>query len=154
MTRVLMVCTGNICRSPTAEVVLRDKLARAGLGRQVQVESCGIEGYHAGDGADRRAIRSAAARGYDLGSHVARKLRDDDFERFDWLLAMDGGHLRVLLRKCPPAHAHKLCLLMDFTATPGVEVPDPYYGAPAGFERVLDLVEAGCDGLVARLKSA
>lgn len=153
MKQVLMVCTGNICRSPTAEGVLRAKLAQAGLAGSVQVESCGIEGYHAGDAPDKRALRSAAARGYDLSAQVARKLRDDDFQRFDWILGMDAGHMRVLQRKCPVEMRGKLSLLMDFTDTPGVEVPDPYYGAPAAFERVLDLVEAGCDGLVKRLRT-
>ncbi|HSI61007.1 MAG TPA: low molecular weight protein-tyrosine-phosphatase [Ideonella sp.] len=151
--KVLMICTGNICRSPTAEAVLRSKLAAAGLGRRVQVDSAGLEGYHVGDPPDRRAQRHAATRGYDLSGQVARRLHEADFERFDWVLAMDLGHLRELQRQCPPEFGARVRLLMDFSDTPGTEVPDPYYGNAAGFELVLDLVERGCDGLVSSLRA-
>ena len=151
---ILMVCTGNICRSPTAEAVLRSKLQRAGL-RGVAVDSAGTHGYHTSEAPDPRAIAAAASRGYDLSSLQARPLVDEDFLRFEWLLAMDHGHLSWLHKRLPPQQADRAGLLMAhahrFAAV--AEVPDPYYGGPAGFEHVLDLVEDACDGVVARLQS-
>lgn len=154
-TQVLMVCAGNICRSPTAEAVLRSKLQRVGLGSRVVVDSAGTHGFHAGDAPDPRAIESAARRGYDLAPLRARPVQDLDFGRFHWLLAMDEANLQWLQRKAPAAPGAQLRLLMSHaTRHPGVlTVPDPYYGAPDGFEHVLDLIEDACDGLVARLKA-
>jgi protein-tyrosine phosphatase len=158
--RVLMVCTGNICRSPTAEGVLRRKLADAGLAGRVEVQSAGTVDYHAGSPPDHRAQQSALRRGYDLSRQRARQLRPDDFERFDLLVAMDGDHLDRMVEMAPGPLADRIHLLMDFSPTrsKGMGVPDPYYGAPAGFERVLDLIEEACEGLVkhldARLSSA
>lgn len=143
---VLMVCTGNICRSPTAEVVLRACLEARGLGDRVRVESAGVQGWHEGEPPDERSQAHARRRGYELGGQRARALLAEDFERFDLLVAMDRGHWREMRRRCPPALAHKLGLL------PGeVEVPDPYYGGPQGFEAVLDLLEQGCDVLAQNL---
>lgn len=151
--RVLMVCTGNICRSPTAEGVLRQRLQRAGLAERVAVDSAGTHGYHTGEPPDARAIRHAGQRGYDISRLQARPVRSDDFERFDWLLAMDESHLGWLQRRMPDGARCRLALLMSFARHHrGVsEIPDPYYGGPAGFDRVLDLVEDACDGLLARL---
>jgi protein-tyrosine phosphatase len=152
--RILMVCTGNICRSPTAEGVLRHKLAQAGLGAAVQVGSAGTQGHHAAEPPDPRAVRAASARGYDLSRLRARPLRPDDFQQFDVLLAMDQGHLAWLHKRRPAAApAHSVALLMPLARHhPGVlEVPDPYYGGPAGFDHVLDLVEDACDGIVERV---
>jgi protein-tyrosine phosphatase len=152
--RILMVCTGNICRSPTAEGVLRHKLTQAGMAGAVQVGSAGTQGYHTAEPPDPRAVRAAAARGYDLARLRARPLRPDDFQRFDVLLAMDKGHLEWLHKRRPPAAgAIQLGLLMTLALRRRdvVEVPDPYYGGPAGFEHVLDLVEDACDGIVERL---
>jgi protein-tyrosine phosphatase len=151
--RILMVCTGNICRSPTAEGVLRHKLARAGMAGAVQVGSAGTQGYHTAEPPDPRAVRAAAARGYDLSGLRARPLRPDDFQRFDVLLAMDKGHLEWLHKRRPPAVAGQVGLLMPLALRRRdvVEVPDPYYGGPAGFEHVLDLVEDACDGILERL---
>ena len=153
--RVLMVCTGNICRSPTAEGVLRRKLADAGLQHQVEVASAGTVDYHAGSPPDRRAQQSALRRGYDLSRQRARQLRADDFERFDLVLAMDTDHLERMVELCPGPLAGRIRLLMDFSPRRprGTSVPDPYYGAPAGFERVLDLVEEACDGLMKDLQA-
>ena len=156
--RVLMVCTGNICRSPTAEGVLRHKLAEAGLQYRVEVASAGTVDYHAGSPPDHRAQQSALRRGYDLSRQRARQLRADDFERFDLVLAMDTDHVERMVELCPGPLAGRIGLLMDFSPRRprGMSVPDPYYGAPAGFERVLDLIEEACDGLMqdllARLK--
>lgn len=151
---VLMVCTGNICRSPTAEVVLRHKLEHAGLAERVHVASAGTTDYHVGSPADHRSAGHAQLRGYDLSRHSARQVRAADFERFDLLLAMDHGHLKELQDACPPQHRGKLRRLMEF-APAGLadEVADPYYGGKQGFETVLDHVEAACDGLVRHIRS-
>ena len=153
--RVLMVCTGNICRSPTAEGVLRRKLVAAGLADRVKVESAGTVDYHAGSPPDHRAQQSALRRGYDLSKQRARQLRDSDFENFDLLLAMDTDHFDRLVDLCPGPLADRVRLLMDYSPTRprGTSVPDPYYGAPAGFERVLDMIEEACEGLVRDLSN-
>lgn len=154
-TRVLMVCTGNICRSPTAEGVLRHQLQRAGLGGQVLIDSAGTQGYHTNEPPDPRAVKAAAQRGYDLSGLRARPLRPDDFVNFDLLLAMDQTHQSWMLKRLPAAPAGTVSLLMPFASRhPGViDVPDPYFGGPAGFEHVLDLVEDACDGLVHQLQA-
>lgn len=154
--RVLMVCTGNICRSPTAEAVLRTQARRRGWGDdRLVVDSAGIEAYHVGAPPDARSQEHAARRGYELGALRARQVQARDFEAFDWLLAMDRWHLAALKRRCPPAYQGRLRLLLDFAAEQHEhEVPDPYYGDVADFEQVLDLVEAGCDGLLRRLMGA
>lgn len=142
--RVLMVCTGNICRSPTAEVVLRTLVRQAGLDRRVQVASAGLQGYHQGEPPDRRAQQHARLRGFDLSGVRARRFVSADFDAFDWILAMDRGHLRDL-RSLRPANASaRVRLLLEAPGGGGQDVPDPYYGEAADFERVLDLVEAGC----------
>jgi protein-tyrosine phosphatase len=150
-----MVCTGNICRSPTAEGVFRHKLAAAGLAGRVEVQSAGTVDYHAGSPPDHRAQQAAQRRGYDLSRQRARRLRSDDFERFDLLVAMDTDHLERMVEMCPGSSADRIRLLMDYSpARPrGLGVPDPYYGAPAGFERVLDLIEEACEGLLRDLQA-
>jgi protein-tyrosine phosphatase len=147
---ILLVCMGNICRSPTAEGVLRYKLVAAGLHDSVQVESAGTHGYQDGSPPDRRAVAAAAKRGYVLDSIRARRVAADDFRRFDMVLAMDSENLEYLVEICPEDLRDRMRLLMGFaTRHPGVqEIPDPYYGAPAGFEVVLDMVEDACDGLL------
>lgn len=141
MKRILFVCTGNICRSPTAEGVLRQLAARMEIA--LHVESAGTHDYHAGEPPDRRAQHHARERGYDLSGQRARQLRKRDFEEFDVIVAMDRGHLQILQRHCPPQHRAKLRMLVN-----GHDVPDPYYGGPEGFEQVLDMVEAACLGLL------
>jgi protein-tyrosine phosphatase len=138
--RVLMVCLGNICRSPTAEGVLRAKLAAAGLGWRVEVASAGTGSWHLGDPPDHRSQRHAERRGYDLSSLRASQVCEDDFHRFDLILAMDENNLADLRRLAPDGASRAEVRL--FAAT---EVPDPYSGGPEGFERVLDLVESACD---------
>lgn len=153
--RVLMVCTGNICRSPIAEGVLRAKLQQAGLHTRVVVDSAGTHGYHSGEAPDPRAIRVAARRGVELAMLRARPVQPEDFSRFHWLLAMDEANLGWLHSRRPEGAGPRIGLLMEHaTRHPGVrEVPDPYYGAAAGFERVLDLVEDACEGVVACLSA-
>jgi protein-tyrosine phosphatase len=134
--RVLMVCLGNICRSPTAEAVLRHRLAAAGLADRVEVDSAGTGGWHIGDPPDARSQHHAARRGYDLSGLRARRVAEDDFHRFDLILAMDEANLADLRRLAPARYAAEVRLFAE------VEVPDPYTGGAAGFERVLDLAEA------------
>jgi protein-tyrosine phosphatase len=151
--RILMVCMGNICRSPTAEGMLRQKLNEAGLAERIEVDSAGTYGGHAGDPPDPRSQRHAARRGLDLSALRARQVAEDDFRRFGLILAMDEDNLEALER-VRPADAPPPRLLMEFARRPGAprEVPDPYYGGPDGFERVLDLVEDACTGLVENLR--
>ena len=152
MKRLLFVCMGNICRSPTAQAVMRAKLARAGLQR-IEVDSAGTHGYHVGDAPDPRSQRHAARRGYDLSPLRARALVAEDFEAFDRVLVMDSNNLAAARRLCPAAFQDRLQLLLDFAPEQALrEVPDPYYGGADGFEQVLDLVQAACDGLLATLR--
>ena len=147
-----MVCMGNICRSPTAEVVFRTRVARAGLASRVAVASAGTGNWHVGMPPDRRAVAHAAKRGYDLGSVRARQVSREDFERFEWILAMDRGNLRELRALRPPTYRGQLGLFLDFAPHLGLQdVPDPYYGGTLHFERVLDLIEQASDALVAHL---
>jgi len=151
--RLLMVCTGNICRSPMAESVLRSKLQRAGLAPMVLVDSAGTHGFHKGTPADPRAVAQAARRGYALDGLRSRPVVAGDFARFDLLLAMDQDNLATLRKRCPSAEQHRVQLLMDHAPqADSDEVPDPYYGAVAGFDLALDLIEPACDGLVAEAR--
>ncbi|MFL5046136.1 MAG: low molecular weight protein-tyrosine-phosphatase [Xanthobacteraceae bacterium] len=145
--RVLFVCTGNICRSPTAEGVLRHLAKQAGA--EVHVESAGTGDWHVGRAPDERAQHHAHGRGYDLSTQRARQVAPRDFEAFDLIVAMDRGHLAALRAQCPREHHAKLRLLV-----PGRDVPDPYYGGAEGFERVLDMVEAACAGLLREITGA
>ena len=151
--RVLMVCMGNICRSPTAEAVLRHKLDAAGLGETVTVDSAGTHAWHSGSPPDRRSTTHAARRGYSLAGLRAREVVEADFDQFDLILAMDWDNLALLEERCPPPYRRKLgrltehCRLHDSPV-----VPDPYAGGAQGFEEVLDLVEDACDGLVTMLR--
>ena len=151
---VLFVCMGNICRSPTAEGVFRVAVQRAGLAGRIRAASAGIGDFHVGSPPDRRAVDAASRRGYDLTALRGRQIDVGDFARFGWILAMDDANLRALDKMKPPDFGGHLGLLLDFAPELGErEIPDPYYGAPVGFERVLDLVEASTAGLLARLQS-
>ena len=146
---------GNICRSPTAEGVFKKLTEEAGLSDLILSDSAGTHDYHIGEAPDPRAQDAARARGYDLSPLCARQVSRRDFQEFDCVLAMDEINLRALRRLCPPEHAGKLKLFMEFAGSPAVkEVPDPYYGDPSGFERVLDLVEDASRGLIAHLRKA
>lgn len=144
---------GNICRSPTAEGVLRAYLERAGLADQVEVDSAGTHAYHIGEPPDSRTQKAALRRGYDLSKLRGRRVTTADFLRFDHVLAMDRENLAMLRDACPTEEYHRLALFLDAADVAEDEVPDPYYGGPEGFEHVLDLVEAGASGWVNRLKS-
>ena len=150
---VLLVCMGNICRSPTAHGVLRARLAAAGLEERIEVASAGTHDFHVGRGADPRAVAAARERGYSLEDLRARQVAPDDLERFHYLLAMDRGNLAVLDELGAGRTRAEIALFLDYTPDlAGFEVPDPYYGVRNGFEEVLDLVEAGAEGLVAHLR--
>lgn len=151
-----MVCMGNICRSPTAEGALRLRLERAGLSGQVEVDSAGTAGYHVGEAPDRRAQQHALRRGIDLSRLRGRRVSEADFDRFDLMLAMDEDNLAQLARLRPPGHPNAPRLLLAFSSRhAGLrEVPDPYYGGPDGFERVLDLIEDACDGVLGHLQQS
>lgn len=153
---VLFVCTGNICRSPSAEAVFRKHVRDAGLEQRILIESAGTHGYHTGEAADTRSVAAASKRGYDLAAHRARRLERADFSRFDLLLALDRGHHASMARLVRPTDGHKLRMLMEFARRhPGVtEVPDPYYGGPEGFERVLDMLEDASEGLLETVRAA
>ena len=146
--KLLFVCTGNICRSPTAAGVLMSMVREAGLAQSIEVDCAGTHDYHVGEPPDERARRHASSRGYDLSALRARRIAAEDFLDCDLILAMDRGHLRILQRMCPPELHGKLRLFVQ-----GHDVPDPYYGGPEGFESVLDMVEAACLGLLFELKS-
>jgi protein-tyrosine phosphatase len=151
--RILFVCLGNICRSPTAEVVFRAIASRDAPDLLLEVESAGTAGYHVGELPDRRTRQAAARRGYDLSTLRARIVEPDDFEHFDLILAMDRENLRTLERRAPAHARERLRLFLDFAPEAGVsEVPDPYYGGPNGFEEVLDLIEAASRGLIEHLR--
>jgi protein-tyrosine phosphatase len=150
---VLFVCTGNICRSPTAEAVFRKLVTDAGLDHHIETASAGTHGYHIGEPPDPRTQAAAAARGYDLSGLRARRLAREDFDRFDLILAMDRDHQAILVRLAPPSAGHKVRMMMEFGRRSRLpEVPDPYYGAADGFEVVLDLVEDAAKGLLEALR--
>ena len=149
--RILFVCMGNICRSPIAEAVARSLAQKQGLAAMLEFDSAGTHGhYHAGEAPDARARRVAARRGYDLSRLRARPVIKADFDRFDCILAMDEANLAALQRLRADDSRSKLGLFLDYAEGLGIsEVPDPYYGAESGFERVLDLCELAAKGLLA-----
>ena len=152
MTRVLFVCMGNICRSPTAEGVFRHQLAARGLTGGIEADSAGTHAYHAGEPPDRRSSEVALGRGVDLSRQRARQVEDADFEAFDHIFAMDRANLDGLRRRCPPHLQHKLRLFLELAPHLGVqEVPDPYYGGPNGFDVVFDQIEAASTALIDEL---
>ncbi len=153
MVGVLFVCTGNICRSPTGEGVFRALVEGADLGHRITVDSAGTHAYHVGESPDPRSQVAARARGIDLSGQRARRATADDFRRFEFVLAMDEDNRRLLARLCPRGEEHRLGLLMDFAPDSGPrDVPDPYYGGEHGFERVLDMIEAASQGLLAHIR--
>jgi len=150
--KILTVCTGNICRSPSAEVILRDHLAAAGLGDLVEVDSAGTADYHIGDPPSEPAMRLGALRGYDLKKLKARELRPSDFTEFDLILVMDRGHLRRLKTLLPADARCRLHLYLEVLPEAGIDVPDPYYGDDRDYAAMLDLIEAAAPAWIARVR--
>lgn len=147
--RILMVCMGNICRSPTAEAVCRAKIRERHL--NIEVDSAGTIGYHQGDKPDSRAIEAGQKRGFSFDGMRARQVVNADFEHFDLILAADNANLADLLSRCPVEYQHKLQLMLSYADTQITEVPDPYYGGAQGFELVLDLLEQSMEALLDQL---
>ena len=151
---VLVVCTGNICRSPTGEGVMRRLAEKRGLGDRVRVESAGTHDYHVGEEPDPRAVRHASKRGYDLSRLRASQVRAEDFHAYDYILAMDRGHLRILRSVAPPDAKARIGLFLEASARwKGADVPDPYYGGVEGFEQVLDMVEEAAERWLDRIEA-
>jgi len=151
--KVLFVCMGNICRSPTAQGVFEKLVLDHALTEFIEIDSAGTHAYHVGERPDRRASQAAQQRGVDLSKQRARRVDAGDFELFDYVIAMDSSNYADLLELSTPETAGKLRLFMDFADVPGVsEVPDPYYGGTTGFERVLDLIEDASAGLLAVIR--
>ena len=150
---ILFVCMGNICRSPTAEAVFRHAVQQTKLEHLIECDSAGTHDYHIGEPPDGRAQLAASRRGYDMSDLRGRQVSQRDFERFDYVLAMDRHNLALLRRQCPPQHAHKLSLYCDFHEQyAGQEVPDPYDGGAQDFEQVLDMTEEISANLLERLR--
>lgn len=150
---ILFCCMGNICRSPTAEGVMRALVEGAGAADFIEIDSAGTHAYHVGNPPDERAQRAALRRGVDLSRIRARRVQSTDFERFDYVLAMDRDNLALLETMCPEDFQGSLRLFLSFAPDLGRdEVPDPYYGGTGGFDRVLSLVEEGCAALLAELR--
>ena len=149
--KILFVCLGNICRSPTAEAVFRTQAKVAGL--DVETDSAGTGAWHAGDPPDPRALEAGQKRGYSFEGQTARKVTADDFSKFDFILAMDQNNLESLKSLCPDTHAHKIERFLNYAPDTNIKnVPDPYYGGDGGFENVLDLIELASTGLIEVLK--
>ncbi|MGV6827549.1 MAG: low molecular weight protein-tyrosine-phosphatase [bacterium] len=149
MIKVLFVCMGNICRSPTAHGVFRKIVEDRELASKISIDSAGTHAYHVGNPPDERAQATAVRRGINLSDLRARQASAGDFSEFDYVLAMDEDNYQILASLCPTDERHRLRLFMDFAPELGIrEVPDPYYGGPSGFEQVFDMVEAASEGLL------
>ena len=152
MTKVLFVCMGNICRSPTAEGVFRHQVEQANLSDKITIDSAGTHAYHVGNPPDLRAQAAAAKRGVDLSTQCARRVSEDDFSEYDYVVAMDKSNVEDLLDICPANYKDRVHLFLDFAKSQESEVPDPYYGQGRGFEIVLDLIEDASSGLLGHIK--
>jgi protein-tyrosine phosphatase len=154
-TKVLFVCMGNICRSPTAEGVFTKLIQERRVDKQFRVDSAGTHSYHVGDAPDLRAQRAARERGVELSHLRARKVRATDFEEFDYLLVMDDDNHAHVMAICPPEHKDKVSYFLSYAPQLNIrEVPDPYYGGRNGFEKVLDMVELAAEGFLAHVQKS
>ena len=151
MVAVLFVCTGNICRSPTAEAVFRDALKKRGLTGRFTHDSAGVDSYHVGQAPDRRSQATARAKGVEMGDLRARNMRREDFTEFDLILAMDESHLKALQRMAPMNGTAAIALYLPHSGHPLQEVPDPYYGEQDGFDAVYRMIEEATEGLLNHL---
>jgi protein-tyrosine phosphatase len=151
---ILVVCTGNICRSPTGEGVLRHRAKARGLDDRIVVRSAGTHDYHVGECPDSRSMRHASKRGYDLSAQRAMQVEPRHFHEYDYILAMDRGHLRLLKQMAPAGAKARLGMFLEASAKwRGEDVPDPYYGGTEGFELVLDMVEEAADRWLDRIEA-
>jgi len=151
--KILFICMGNICRSPTAHGVFRKMVSDKGLENRISVDSAGTHAYHVGNKPDNRSMQAALARGVDISDLTARQLDDYDFEEFDYLLVADEDNYHLTREACPIERRDKIQYILDFAKHSALkEVPDPYYGHGNGFERVLDLIEDACEGLLEELE--
>ncbi|MCP3868251.1 MAG: low molecular weight phosphotyrosine protein phosphatase [Gammaproteobacteria bacterium] len=151
--KILFVCMGNICRSPTAHGVFETLVEKENLSGSIQVDSAGTHAFHEGQSPDKRAQETASNRGYDLSAQRARRACEEDFELFDLVVAMDQDNYHSLYKICPEGMEDRIHLLMDYAPSFRTrEVPDPYYGGVAGFERVFDMVEAASEGLLKEIR--
>ncbi|MDH5191335.1 MAG: low molecular weight phosphotyrosine protein phosphatase [Gammaproteobacteria bacterium] len=154
MVKVLFVCMGNICRSPTAEGVFAHLVNQSGLAEHIHIDSAGTHAYHVGHPPDSRAQKTAKGRGIDISHLRARRVSDGDFYEFDYVLAMDRDNYHILKGVCPPGEEHRLKLFLEYAPDiPEDEVPDPYYGGPSGFERVMDMIAIASEGLLAEIRT-
>jgi low molecular weight protein-tyrosine phosphatase len=152
MVKVLFVCMGNICRSPTAEGVFRYMVEQLKVEHEIVIDSAGTHAYHVGNQPDQRAQEAALRRNIDLSSQRARRVSSDDFTEFDFVIAMDESNKDDLLSICPSGYEQRVHLFLDFAECDESEVPDPYYGQGRGFEIVLNLVEEASDGLLKHIR--
>jgi len=150
--KVLMVCLGNICRSPTVHAVFSKLVSDSGLSTVIEVDSAGTGDYHIGEKPDKRSRSAAKSRGYDLSGMRARQVQAGDFEKFDYILAMDDNNFSDLLARCPPELRYKVQMFMEFTDNNYMSVPDPYYSGVDGFELVLNLAEEASQGLLEHIR--
>lgn len=153
MVKVLFVCMGNICRSPTAQGVFEHLVEQHGLDSHIEIDSAGTHAYHVGEPPDRRAQKTALNRGVDLSAQKARRVQVEDFDYFDYVVAMDSDNYANLVEICPAAQQEKVRLFLEYSDHfDERDVPDPYYGAARGFERVLDMIESASAGLLDEIK--
>lgn len=154
-TRVLMVCMGNICRSPMAEGIMRRAVREAGLEQRIEIDSAGTHAYHIGSAPDPRAQKAAGRRGADISQLRGRKISDTDFDTFDYILVMDGDNYDRVIQRAPARHHRKVRRLLAFSRRyPNLDVVDPYYGGPQGFEENLDMIEDAVQGVIRDITSS
>ncbi|MEH6629284.1 MAG: low molecular weight protein-tyrosine-phosphatase [Halopseudomonas aestusnigri] len=150
--KVLFVCTGNICRSPCADGILRHKLVEQQLDHLILTDSVGTHSYHVGEPPTPTGLTLATKRGYDYSDLRARQLKQSDFVNSDLILAMDHGHLDIIRNSCPEQYLYKVAMFLDYSEQSNKEVNDPYYGGPSDYNTMLDAIEIGVTGLITHLK--